>query len=203
MTSDDLATLNKRRLAALDRYRGAFLGLALADAAAARSVFDGCDTLLDHGNLLDLRWPDPVLFGGVATLWHGGDLHATDSALASLPDGAPARRAAVVMSLLLAGVPRETVPDDASSSAVAAVRRATCFADGLRRLQSPASLAYGLLAGAAFGEGALDAEAVRRLPDRARARAIAGALFERVWTPAPPDAPEVVCEHCRALLERR
>jgi hypothetical protein len=113
---------------------------------------------------------------------------------------ARAGRAAAAMEALLAGEAPAALPP--LGAVTEALRRATTFAEGLPLVPRHETALYGLLAGAWFGEHGLGEDAVDRLPLRALARAVAGAVFERVWAPAPPDAPEIVCEHCRALLER-
>lgn len=201
MAAETLSARNQRRHEVLDRYRGAFLGLALADPAAARAVLDRCDVLLgeNEADLLALEWPDAAVLGALAALWHGEDWQAVERLIARQA-GARAQAAAAAMAALLAGGAPDALPP--MGEAVRAIRGATTFAEGLAGVPRREAAFYGLLAGAWFGEEGLGDEAVSWLPMRAVARAVAGAIFERVWAPAPPDAPEIVCEHCRALIDR-
>ena len=206
MTTEHLAAINDRRRLALDRYRGAFLGLALADGAAARDVLGRLEELLssEDANLLDVRWPDGVVLGALAALWFGGDFHAADSALGTMGNTASARRVAAVTTLILAETPHAALSaaDPPLDDVVGAVVGAPSFEEGARQLAGPQRAIYGLLAGASLGESGLPAAGVAALPQRAVARAVAGAIFEQAWTPAPPGAPDIVCEHCRSLLEK-
>ena len=206
MTTETLTALNLRRHAALDRYRGAFLGLAVADHAAAEVLFARCEALLRDEDVgpLEVDWPEGPLLGALLALWCGGDLHAATTAVALRQASGSARSAAAMMALILAETPPAAFPSSEPQldEVVEALTAAPNFEAGALRVDAPGKAVYGILAGAAFGESGLPAPSVAALPHRGLARALAGALFERVWTPPPPDAPEVVCEHCRSLLER-
>ncbi|MCS6801401.1 MAG: hypothetical protein RMM58_02915 [Chloroflexota bacterium] len=200
--ADTSLALNQHRRDTLDRYRGAFLGLALADGIAARGILERCEMLLAQEDEADpdgFEEGDAAVAGALAALWQGGDEALAAEWVGRTAKKATARQAAAVMARILAGTSRDALPP--LGVATEALRAAATFAEGLRFVGPPERARYGILAGAFFGESGLDERDVSRLPLRAVARAVAGAIVERLWFPAPADAPMIACEHCRALLE--
>ncbi|MFN8535154.1 MAG: hypothetical protein U0556_16575 [Dehalococcoidia bacterium] len=190
-----------------DRYRGALLGLSLADADAARLLLDRAALVLEREMIEPGGGPETA---GLLALWLADDPARAARQAGELAEDAPVYRAvALVMLAALGGTPPDelqiepaAIPTEAGAAldlALLTIAATPSFEAGLTRLQAePAVTLYGLLAGAVWGESGLPTNALARLPVRAEAVAIAGELFERAWAHRPEDSPDVVCEHCQA-----